>query len=49
VTQDPENPLFRDVGRNYLKSRLRSHPDAARRHYADLIDPAAASEQASAY
>jgi isopenicillin N synthase-like dioxygenase len=49
VTQDPENPLFRDVGRNYLKSRLRSHPDVARRHYADLIDPAAASEPASAY
>jgi isopenicillin N synthase-like dioxygenase len=49
VMQDPENPLFRDVGRNYLKSRLRSHPDVARRHYADLIDPAAASEPASAY
>ena len=49
VTHDPENPLFRDVGRNYLKSRLRSHPDVARRHYADLIDPAAASEPASAY
>jgi isopenicillin N synthase-like dioxygenase len=49
VTQDPQNPLFRDVGRNYLKSRLRSHPDVARRHYADLIDPAAASEPASAY
>jgi isopenicillin N synthase-like dioxygenase len=50
VTQDPDNPLFRDVGRNYLKSRLRSHPDVARRHYADLIDSApAASEPASAY
>jgi isopenicillin N synthase-like dioxygenase len=49
VTQDPENPLFRDVGRNYLKSRLRSRPDVARRHYPDLIDPAAASEPASAY
>jgi isopenicillin N synthase-like dioxygenase len=50
VTQDPDNPLFREVGRNYLKSRLRSHPDVARRHYADLIDPAsAASEPASAY
>ena len=40
MTQDPHNPLFREVGRNYLKSRLRSHPDVARRHYADLIDPA---------
>jgi isopenicillin N synthase-like dioxygenase len=49
VTQDPDNPLFRDVGRNYLKSRLRSHPDVARRHYADLIDPVAASEPAAAY
>lgn len=34
---DPDNPLFRDVGVNVLKSRLRSHPDVARRHYADLI------------
>ena len=49
MTQDPDNPLFREVGRNYLKSRLRSHPDVARRHYADLIDPAAVSEPASAY
>jgi len=40
VTQDPQNPLFREVGRNYLKSRLRSHPDVARRHHADLLDPA---------
>ncbi|SFU01290.1 isopenicillin N synthase family oxygenase [Mesorhizobium sp. YR577] len=35
---DPDNPLFRDVGTNVLKSRLRSHPDVARRHYADLLD-----------
>lgn len=50
VTQDPQNPLFREVGRNYLKSRLRSHPDVARRHHADLIDPAAGKpELASAY
>ena len=49
VTQAPDNPLFREVGRNYLKSRLRSHPDVARRHYADLIDPAAVPEPASAY
>ena len=40
LTQDPFNPLFHDVGRNYLKSRLRSHPDVARRHHADLLDPA---------
>jgi isopenicillin N synthase-like dioxygenase len=46
VTQDPQNPLFREVGRNYLKSRLRSHPDVAQRHHADLLDgdqPAVAS------
>ena len=34
---DPDNPLFRDVGNNVLKSRLRSHPDVAARHYADLL------------
>ena len=37
VTQDPMNPLFMEVGRNYLKSRIRSHPDVARAHYADLL------------
>jgi isopenicillin N synthase-like dioxygenase len=35
---DPDNPLFREVGRNYLKGRLRSHPDVAAVHYADLLD-----------
>lgn len=35
---DPDNPLFRNVGTNVLKSRLRSHPDVARRHYADLLN-----------
>ena len=35
---DPNNPLFRSVGQNYLKGRLRSHPDVARRHHADLIE-----------
>jgi len=35
---DPDNPLFREVGRNYLKGRLRSHPDVAAAHYADLLD-----------
>jgi isopenicillin N synthase-like dioxygenase len=37
VTQDPLNPLFNEVGRNFLKSRLRSHPDVAEAHHADLI------------
>jgi isopenicillin N synthase-like dioxygenase len=50
LTQDPSNPLFREVGKNYLKSRLRSHPDVARRYHADLLDSAAtSSEPASAY
>ncbi len=40
LTQDPGNPLFREVGRNYLKGRLRSHPDVARRHHADLLETA---------
>ena len=34
---DPNNPLFRSVGQNYLKGRLRSHPDVARRHHSDLL------------
>ncbi len=37
VTRDPANPLIRDVGLNVLKSRLRSHPDVAQRHHADLL------------
>jgi isopenicillin N synthase-like dioxygenase len=34
---DPQNPLFSQVGRNYLKGRLRSHPDVAERFHADLL------------
>jgi isopenicillin N synthase-like dioxygenase len=52
LTQDPLNPLFRQVGQNYLKSRLRSHPDVARAHYADLLSPEELSgelAQASGY
>ena len=36
--RDPDNPLFYEVGRNYLKGRLRSHPDVAEAHHADLLD-----------
>jgi isopenicillin N synthase-like dioxygenase len=36
--RDPNNPLFREVGQNYMKGRLRSHPDVARRHHADLVE-----------
>jgi isopenicillin N synthase-like dioxygenase len=50
VTQDPLNPIFREAGRNYLKGRLRSHPDVARRHHADLLEPSDGKpELASAY
>ena len=50
LTQDPLNPLFSEVGRNALKSRLRSHPDVARRHHADLLDSTKPQpERASAY
>lgn len=37
ITADPLNPIFREVGQNNLKSRLRSHPDVAQRHHADLL------------
>ena len=37
VTVDPLNPIFREVGLNHLKSRLRSHPDVAARHHPDLL------------
>ena len=40
---DPANPLLRDVGWNYLKGRLRSHPDVAQRFYADALLPKALS------
>lgn len=33
ISVDPLNPIFREVGQNQLKSRLRSHPDVARAHY----------------
>ncbi|CAN7654993.1 isopenicillin N synthase family dioxygenase [Pararhizobium sp. LjRoot238] len=39
ITVDPLNPIFREVGQNHLKSRLRSHPDVARAHHADLLAP----------
>ncbi|AIR87528.1 isopenicillin N synthase family dioxygenase [Pantoea rwandensis] len=34
-TSDPNNPLLREVGWNYLKGRLRSHRDVAARYYTD--------------
>ena len=38
---DPLNPLLRDVGWNYLKGRLRSHPDVAARYYPEAINKTA--------
>lgn len=35
VSVDPLNPIFREVGLNQLKSRLRSQPDVANAHYGD--------------
>jgi isopenicillin N synthase-like dioxygenase len=37
LSVDPLNPIFREVGQNQLKSRLRSHPDVARAFYPDLV------------
>ena len=33
-SSDPHNPLFREVGCNVLKGRLRSHPDVTQAHHA---------------
>lgn len=38
ITADPLNPIFREVGINHLKSRLRSHPDVAQVHHAALVE-----------
>lgn len=32
---DPDDPVFSCFGENYLKIRLRSHPDVAEAHYSD--------------
>jgi isopenicillin N synthase-like dioxygenase len=34
---DPNDPVFSTYGENWLKFRLRSHPDVAEKHYADLL------------
>ncbi|MGV3345839.1 isopenicillin N synthase family dioxygenase [Enterobacteriaceae bacterium LUAb1] len=33
IKTDPNNPLLREVGLNYMKGRLRSHPDVAKKFY----------------
>ncbi len=47
--RDPNNPLFRGVGQNYLKGRLRSHPDVAQKHHADLLEAGTADFPSSGY
>lgn len=37
VTRDPKNPLFTQIGKNFLKGRLRSHTDVAKRFYSDVV------------
>jgi isopenicillin N synthase-like dioxygenase len=34
---NPNDPVFATYGENWLKFRLRSHPDVAERHHADLV------------
>jgi isopenicillin N synthase-like dioxygenase len=34
---NPADPIFATYGENWLKFRLRSHPDVARKHHADLL------------
>lgn len=37
VERDPLNPLIAHAGRNFLKGRLRSHPEVAQAFYADVL------------
>jgi hypothetical protein len=46
---DLNNPWFRDVGQNYMKGRLRSHPDVAQRYYADLVETGVPVSPSSSY
>ncbi|WP_301050829.1 DUF262 domain-containing protein [Helicobacter rodentium] len=36
---DYTNPLIPEIGWNYLKHRLRSHKEVAKRFYSDIYDP----------
>lgn len=38
VEQDPANPIYAEYGRKALVGWLRSHPEVARRHHADLLE-----------
>ena len=41
---DPGDPVLTTFGDNYLKIRLRSHPDVARTYYADVLAQGSAME-----
>lgn len=41
---DPRDPIFRRFGDNYLKIRLRAHPDVAQAHYSDYVRAADAGQ-----
>ncbi len=38
VTRDPANPLFPVFGRNWLKSRVRAHPNVVAAHHPHLLE-----------
>lgn len=38
IKTDPNNPLLREVGLNYMKGRFRSHPDVAEKFYKKWTD-----------
>lgn len=44
VSADPDNPLLADYGANSLKGWLRAHPETARRHHPDLLEPPTARQ-----
>lgn len=39
VTQDPNNPIHRVYGKNWLKSRVRAHPNVVQAHHPHLGRP----------
>lgn len=45
LAADMRAPFLREVGANVLQSRLRSHPDVARRYYADVYTAGKTSER----
>ncbi len=44
---DQHDPVFKVFGENYLKIRLRSHPDVAAAHYRDVLRPIEAPRRVS--